>query len=63
MNNIYYQICHYCAEYKTSNPSDMNRHLKRKNKCKSNTIFFLKPDTKFIDIMAIKGFRMCEYTQ
>ncbi len=30
---------------------------------KSNTIFFLKPDTKFIDIMAIKGFRMCEYTQ
>ncbi len=37
--NEYYQICHYCVEYKTTNPSDMIRHFKRKNKCKCKTIF------------------------
>ncbi len=32
-------ICHYCIDYKTESLSDMYKHFKRKNKCKSCTSY------------------------
>ncbi len=59
--NTAYYICHCCLTYKSQLKNDIIRHLNKKNKCKSNTLFSFEeallysPVKKYIFMFDIKS--------